>query len=67
LPAPPDLATVLVFRDQRIQEVSNYAILGKNLVVIADERHRRIRLADLDLDATTKLNEERGVDFQLPR
>ena len=67
LPAPPDLATVLVFRDQRIQEVSNYAILGKNLVVIADERQRKIPLADLDLDATTKLNEERGVDFQLPR
>lgn len=67
LPAPPDLATVLVFRDQRIQEVKNYAIVGKTLVVVADERQRKIPLADLDLDATTKLNEERGVDFQLPR
>jgi hypothetical protein len=67
LPATPDLATVLVFRDQRIQEVKNYAIVGKTLVVIADERQRKIPLADLDLDATTKLNEERGVDFQLPR
>jgi hypothetical protein len=63
----PGLATVLVFRDQRIQEVKNYAIIGKTLVVIADERQRKIPLSDLDLDATTKLNEERGVDFQLPR
>lgn len=67
MPTQPDLATVLVFRDQRIQEVKNYAIVGKTLVVIADERQRKIPLADLDLDATTKLNEERGVDFQLPR
>lgn len=65
--APADLATVLVFRDQRIQEVKNYAIVGKTLVVIAEERQRKIPLSDLDLDATTKLNEERGVDFQLPR
>ena len=67
LPATPDLATVLVFRDQRIQEIKNYAIVGKTLVVIADQRQRKIPLADLDLDATTKLNEERGVDFQIPR
>jgi len=63
----PDLATVLVFRDQRIQQVKNYAIVGKTLVVIADQRQKKIPLADLDLDATTKLNEERGVDFQVPR
>jgi hypothetical protein len=67
LPASPELATVLVFRDQRIQEIKNYAIVGKTLVVIAEERQRKIPLADLDLDATTKLNEERGVEFQLPR
>jgi len=66
-PSRPELATVLVFRDQRIQEVKNYAIMGKNLVVVADQRQRKIPLADLDLAATTKLNEERGVDFQVPR
>ena len=65
--AQPDLATVLVFRDQKIQEVKNYAIVGKTLVVIADERQHKIPLTDLDLDATAKLNAERGVDFQLPR
>jgi len=64
---PSDLSTVLVFRDQRIQEVKNYAIIGKTLVVIADQRQKKIPLADLDLATTARLNEERGVAFQLPR
>ena len=62
-----DLATILVFRDQHIQEVQNYAIVGKDLVVVADRRSTKIPLDRLDLAATAKLNDERGVDFQLPR
>jgi hypothetical protein len=65
--APSDLTTVLVFRDQRIQEVKNYAIVGKTLVVIADQRQRKVPLSDLDLETTMRLNEERGVSFQIPR
>jgi hypothetical protein len=65
--APSDLPTILVFRDQRIQEVANYAIVGKTLVVVQDQRSKKIPLADLDLAATAKLNAERGVDFELPR
>ena len=66
-PSPSDLSTVLVFRDQRIQEVKNYAIVGQTLVVIADQRQKKIPLSDLDLATTARLNEERGVAFQLPR
>jgi hypothetical protein len=66
-PARSDLATVLVFHDQHIQEVKNYAIIDRTLVVVANQRTRKIPLADLDLVATTKLNEERGVEFQVPR
>ena len=62
-----DLPTVLVFRDQRIQEIQNYAIVGETVVVIADQRQRKIPLRDIDVAATTKLNDERGVDFQVPR
>jgi len=36
-------------------------------VVVADQRQRKIPLSDLDLPATAKLNEERGVDFQIPQ
>jgi hypothetical protein len=59
-------ATVLVFRDQHKQEVQNYAIVGQTLWTFAPQHTQKIPLADLDLPATTKANEERGVDFRLP-
>jgi hypothetical protein len=62
-----DLPTILVFRDQRIQEVQNYAIMGNDLVVVGDQRSTKIPLERLDLAATAKLNDERGVDFIVPR
>jgi len=62
--ALPD--TVLVFRDQHKQEVQNYAIVGQTLWNFAPQHTQKISLADLDLPATTKANDERGVDFRLP-
>jgi hypothetical protein len=58
--------TVLVFRDQHKQEVQNYAIVGQTLWNFAPQHTQKIPLADLDLPATTKANDERGVDFRLP-
>jgi hypothetical protein len=59
-------ATVLVFRDQHKQEVQNYAIVGQTLWTFAPQRTQKIPLTDLDLPATTKANDERGVDFRVP-
>lgn len=59
-------ATLLVFRDQHKQEVQNYAIVGGTLWSFAPQHTQKIPLADLDLPATTKANDERGVDFHLP-
>jgi hypothetical protein len=59
-------ATVLVFRDQHRQDVQNYAIVGQTLWNFAPEHTQKIPLSDLDLPATTKANDERGVDFRLP-
>jgi len=59
-------ATVLVFRDQHKLEVQNYAIVGQTLWNFAPQHTQKIPLADLDLAATTKANDERGVDFHLP-
>ncbi|MBZ5514610.1 MAG: hypothetical protein LAN62_07160 [Acidobacteriia bacterium] len=56
----------LVYRDGRRAEVQNYAILGQTLWVFAGQATRRIALADLDLKATEKLNDERGVEFLPP-
>lgn len=60
-------ATALVFRDQHIEEVHNYAIAGETLWVLNDKAAKKIPLAQLDLPATVKMNDERGVDFQVPR
>ena len=58
--------TVLVFKDGRQLEVMNYAIVGTALYDLSDGRTRKVALADLDLGATTKQNDERGIDFQVP-
>jgi hypothetical protein len=65
----PDLepATALVFRDQHVEEVRNYAIAGGTLWVLNEQAAKKIPLAQLDLAATVKMNDERGVDFQVPR
>jgi len=68
-PAEPVVAqpsTVLVFKDGHQSNVLNYAIVGDTLFDFGDGRTRKILLADLDLPATHKANDERGVDFQIP-
>jgi hypothetical protein len=59
-------ATVLVFRDQHRLELQNYAIVGQTLWNFAPQHTQKIPLSDLDLAATTKANDERGVDFRVP-
>lgn len=58
--------TVLVFKDGHKTEVGNYAIVGDTLFELSDGRTRKILLADLDLPATEKANNDLGVDFQVP-
>lgn len=58
--------TVLVFRDGHKQEVTNYAIMGQTLWVF-DARTQKFAVSDLDVPATVKANDDRGVDFQVPK
>jgi hypothetical protein len=58
--------TVLVFKDGHQLEVANYAIVGSTLYDLTGGRRQKIALADLDLTATAKQNDDRGIDFQLP-
>jgi hypothetical protein len=60
-------ATALVFRDQHVEEVRNYAIAGGTLWVLNEQAAKKIPLAQLDLPATIKVNDDRGVDFQVPK
>lgn len=63
----PARPTVLVFRDKHIQEAENYAIVGETLWLFSEQRARKVPLAELDLPATQKLNEERGIEFHVPQ
>jgi len=63
-PAQPE--TVLIFKDGHQLEVENYAIVGSTLYDLTEGRRHKIALDDLDLTATAKQNENRGVDFQIP-
>lgn len=65
-PAADQPQTVLIFKDGRQVEVSNYAILGTTLYDLSEGRTRKVALAELDLPATVKENDQRGVEFQLP-
>ena len=58
--------TVLVFRDRHSEEIENYAIIGKTLWVFTEQRARKIPIAELNVPATTKANEDRGIEFRLP-
>lgn len=59
-------ATVLVFKDGHHSDILNYAIVGDTLFDLGAGHAKKILLADLDLVATHKANDDRGVDFQIP-
>jgi hypothetical protein len=59
--------TVLVFRDKHTQEVQNYAIVGGTIWVFSEQRATKLPLSWLDLEATAKANDDRGVDFEIPK
>jgi hypothetical protein len=73
-PAPPDPEievsaqplTMLIFKDGHRSDVLNYAIVGDTLFDLSTGHAKKILLADLDLVATHKANDDRGVDFQVP-
>jgi hypothetical protein len=62
---------VLVFRDGHEEEVQSYTIIDKTLYTSANywtsgSWTRKIEIANLDVPATLKLNQERGSKFSLP-
>lgn len=62
---------VLVFRDGHQQQVSSYSIIGPAIYASGSYWTngywtRKILLADLNLPATLRINQEHGVNFVLP-
>jgi len=66
-PEPEPEPTVLIFKDGRKLEVGNYAIVGATLFDLTAGHPRKVALADLDLQATQKQNDDHGVSFQIPQ
>lgn len=69
VPDPPEAnqpSTILIFKDGHKQEIGNYAIVGSNLYDLTPGRRLKVALADLDLAATQKANDDQGIDFKLP-
>jgi len=62
---------LLVYRDGHTEEVSSYSIIGRMMYTKSDywatgSWTRTIQIADLDVPATLKQNQQRGVKFELP-
>jgi hypothetical protein len=65
-PETPQPATLLVFKDGHTLELGNYAIIGANLFDLTPGHTRKVPLAEIDLEATQRQNDDRGVTFALP-
>jgi hypothetical protein len=64
-PLPPP--TTLLFRDGHRMSIQNYAVAGNMLWVLDNRNSIKIPIADLDLEATQKVNRVNGVRFSLGR
>ena len=66
IPDRPQPSTLLVFKDGHTVELGNYAIIGATLFDLTPGHTRKVALADIDLPATQRQNDDRGVSFALP-
>lgn len=59
-------ATVFIFKDGSKIETKNFAIVGQTLYDFSGSTLKKVQLADLNKDATTKANDDRGITVKLP-
>ncbi len=64
--AREQVPVVLVYRDGHQKEVTNYAIVGTTLYDLGAFVAHKIPLNELNLKATLKANDDRGVEFAVP-
>jgi hypothetical protein len=59
-------ATIFIFKDGHKIESQNYAIQGQTLFDFSNNHLTKVKLAELDLDATKKANDELGIIVKFP-
>jgi hypothetical protein len=64
-PQPPEPATVIVLRDGRRIETTNYAVMDSTLWNFSARPIQKIPTGAIDVSASEKANADRGVDFSL--
>jgi len=59
-------AVTLIFKDGRPDELIHNYMLTRTMLYVRDQHRRDIPVAQLDLAATQKANQDNGVEFALP-
>ena len=59
-------ATIFIFKDGHKVETHSYAIVGQTLFDFSSKPLKKLQIADLDLDATRKANDDLGISLTLP-
>ncbi|HEY6250788.1 MAG TPA: hypothetical protein VI685_12575 [Candidatus Angelobacter sp.] len=59
-------ATVFIFKDGHKIQTQNYAIVGETLFDFSNNAMKKFKLAELDLDATKKANDDLGITVKFP-
>ena len=65
-PQPPEPATIIVLRNGRRLESTNYAVMDRTLWNFSARPVQKIPLQSVDVTASEQANAERGVEFSLP-
>jgi hypothetical protein len=65
-PEPEIAPTIIVLANGSRKELRNYAIMGKDLFDLADNKMLRIPLETVNVDATVAANAANGKQFRLP-
>lgn len=62
------IPVVVVYKDGHQLEIQNgnYAIVGDMLYDLSGPIAKKIKLADVNLEQTIEMNEQRGVEFNVP-
>lgn len=58
-------ATVFIFKDGHQLETRNYAIMGQTLFDFSGKTLKKIQMDEIDAAATTKANDDRGVQVKV--
>ena len=58
-------ATVFIFKDGHQLETRNYAIMGQTLFDFSGKTLKKVSLDEIDVAATTKANDDRGVQVKV--